>query len=256
MTIKAILFDLAGVLHEGARPLAGAVQAVEQARAAGLGVRFVTNTSRTTRRTLLGRLREMGFAVEEAEIFTAPLAARAYIETRGWRPFLLVHPDLEQEFADLDTHRPDTVVVGDAAEDFSYANLNLAFRLLMKGAPLIAIGTNRYFREADGLSLDAGPFVRALEYASGASAVVVGKPAQAFFFAAVQDLACKPEEVAMIGDDVAADVVGACQSGLYGYLVQTGKFQAGDENQVPGERARLVRDVGEAVAVILASRGA
>ncbi|NIQ96354.1 MAG: TIGR01458 family HAD-type hydrolase, partial [Desulfuromonadales bacterium] len=41
------------------------------------------------------------------------------------------------------------------AENFTYENLNAAFRLLLDGARLIAIGDNRYFKEEDGMSLDA-----------------------------------------------------------------------------------------------------
>ena len=39
----------------------------------------------------------------------------------------------------------------------------------------LALGVNpRYFAEADGLSLGPGPFVKALEYASGVEALVAG----------------------------------------------------------------------------------
>jgi FMN phosphatase YigB (HAD superfamily) len=66
-------------------------------------------------------------------------------------------------------------------------------------------------REAseDGLTLDAGPFVAALEYASGKTALVVGKPEPAFFEAALRDLGREAHEVAMVGDDAESDVAGA-----------------------------------------------
>jgi ribonucleotide monophosphatase NagD (HAD superfamily) len=40
---------------------------------------------------------------------------------------------------------------------------------------------NRFWQRADGLSLDVGPFVAALEYATGRQATVVGKPAGVSF---------------------------------------------------------------------------
>ena len=89
---------------------------------------------------------------------------------------MLVHPNLEEEFADVDREQPNAVVVGDAADVFSYRTLNEAFRILMDGGALIAMGTNRYFREQDGLSLDMGPFVEALRFASGVEPTVIGKP--------------------------------------------------------------------------------
>ena len=183
-------------------------------------------------------------------MFTATEALVAYLVRDRLRPFLLVHPNLDEEFKTLDRDRPNAVVVGDAAERFTYQRLNAAFRLLIDGAPLLAIATNRYFREADGLSLDAGPFVAALEYAAQAEAILFGKPAPAFFQAVLTDLGTSSAETLMIGDDVEADVNGALSLGLQAVLVRTGKYRAGDKRRI-GEGGHCVADVGEAVDAVL-----
>jgi phospholysine phosphohistidine inorganic pyrophosphate phosphatase len=138
----------------------------------------------------------------------------------------------------LTEDRPDHVLVGDLGEGFAYDRLNAAFRCLMDGAELIALQKNRYWRREDGLALDAGPFVAALEYASGKSATVVGKPEKGFFRLALEDLGLLPHEVAMVGDDAEADVAGAKRAGLKGVLVRTGKWTAERE----GGEADLVLD--------------
>lgn len=227
--IQGVLIDLSGVLYVDRDPVPGAVQALQRLRGAGLPVRFLTNTTRQTRQSLLGRLAGLGFAMDERELFTAPVAALQLVRRRGLRPCLLVHPDLRAEFQGIETRDPDAVVLGDAADAFSYAALNRAFRLLMDGAPLIAMGRNRYFKESDGLSLDLGPFVAALECASGAEAEITGKPARAFFETALADLGCAPEEAVMIGDDLPNDIGGAQALGLCGVLVRTGKYRSEDE---------------------------
>ena len=61
--------------------------------------------------------------------------------------------------------------MGDLGEQFGFAILNRAFRMVMDGAELIALQKNRFWLTADGLSLDAGPFVAAIEYASGIGGV-------------------------------------------------------------------------------------
>ena len=94
--------------------------------------------------------------------------------------------------------------------------------------PLVALGLTRYWRAEDGLRLDAGPFVRALEYAAGRTAVVLGKPDPAFYHSAVEDLDLEPDQVVMVGDDVRSDVEGAQRAGLTGVLVRTGKFSPSD----------------------------
>jgi HAD superfamily hydrolase (TIGR01458 family) len=95
----------------------------------------------------------------------------------------------------------------------------------MEGAELIALQKNRYWLKPDGLALDVGPFVAALEYATGQEAVVVGKPARAFFETVMATLSVPAERAAMAGDDVEADVGGALAAGLAGILVRTGKYR-------------------------------
>ena len=80
------------------------------------------------------------------------------------------------------------MIMGDLGEQFGFAILNRAFRLVMDGAELIALQKNRFWLTADGLSLDAGPFVAAIEYASGKEAFVVGKPSAGFFDSVLEDL--------------------------------------------------------------------
>ena len=82
----------------------------------------------------------------------------------------------------------DAVIMGDLGEQFGFAILNRAFRLVMEGAELVALQKNRFWLTADGLSLDAGPFVAAIEYASGKEAFVVGKPSAGFFDSVLEDL--------------------------------------------------------------------
>ena len=162
-----------------------------------------------------------------------------------------MHPDLLPEFEEFSTAEPNAVVLGDAGGALTYDGLNRAFRLLMEGGPLIAMGRNRYFREDSGLSLDAGPFTAALEYASGVKAEIVGKPDPEFFHLALSDIGCPPGEAVMIGDDVHDDVCGAVDAGLRGILVRTGKYRPGDERRLPAPVATVADDLAGAVEKIL-----
>jgi HAD superfamily hydrolase (TIGR01458 family) len=107
------------------------------------------------------------------------------------------------------------------------------FRRLTDGASLIAMHRNRYWMTADGLQMDAGAYVAALEYAAGVSATICGKPAQAYFEGALGSLGVMPERALMVGDDVTNDVVGAQLAGLTGVLVRTGKFRPSDLQHEP-----------------------
>ena len=72
-------------------------------------------------------------------------------------------------------------MIGGAEELLTYENMNKAFRMLMDGAILLATHTNLYWRTSEGLQLDSGPFVHALELATGQKAIVLGKAESRFF---------------------------------------------------------------------------
>ena len=76
-----------------------------------------------------------------------------------------------------------------------------------------------------GLTLDIGAFVTGLEYATGTTATVIGKPSEDFFRLAVEDMGISPDRAAMVGDDIISDVGGAQFAGMAGILVRTGKYR-------------------------------
>jgi HAD superfamily hydrolase (TIGR01458 family) len=231
MRVGGLLVDLDGTLYVGDEPVEGAREAVDKLKSSGLVLRYVTNTTRKRRREVSEHLHSLGFEVDEAEIFTPARAAVGLIGDRSCFPLVdeSLLEDLER--VTLSQYRPDYVLVGDLGAGFTYDRLNAAFRYLMDGAELLALQRNRYWRKDDGLSLDAGPFVAALEYASGKSATVIGKPEKSFFQRALEELGLEPNEVAMVGDDAEADVAGAQAAGLKGIQVKTGKYRPGTEGE-------------------------
>ena len=227
--VKGLLIDLDGTLYVGSQPVEGAREALASLKAGGLTIRYVTNTTRKPRRAVLENLASLGFEVEEAEIFTPAMAAAGLIRERTCFP--LVDESLIEDLGgvSITNDHPDFVLVGDLGEGFTYDRLNPAFRHLMEGAELVALQRNRYWRRDDGLALDAGPFVAALEYASGKRATVVGKPETEFFRLALDEMGLDPGEVAMVGDDAEADVAGGRAAGLKAVLVRTGKYRPGTD---------------------------
>jgi HAD superfamily hydrolase (TIGR01458 family) len=254
--IRGVLLDLAGVIYDGDHALPGALSAIDRLRRAGLSLRFVTNTTRMPKRKVLGRLAKLGLDIGEAELFTPAEAARNWLAANDCSPSLLVHPNLAEEF-DGEAGRPHlAVIIGDAGEDFDFARLNHAFRELIGGAPFIALAKNRSFKDDDGgLSLDAGAFVTALEFATGREALVLGKPSPAFFQAALASMNCAPESAVMVGDDAESDIAGALGAGLAAaVLVRTGKYRAGDETRFSPRPTATVADLSAAVDWIVAQR--
>ncbi|MBK1723147.1 TIGR01458 family HAD-type hydrolase [Thiocystis violacea] len=240
--IHAFLIDLDGVLYQENQPIPGSREAIMWIRARGIPHLFVTNTTSQPRRSLVEKLARMGIEVTADEILTPSVAAVEWLRTHAAGPVgLFVQDATKEDFADLVMVPPDAatavsaIVVGDYGEHWSFQALNQAFRWLM-GDPapqLVALGMTRYWRATDGLRLDTGPFVAALEYATGLKAMVVGKPARCFFEVALARVGATPQTACMVGDDVVSDIGGAQALGINGLLVKTGKFRPSDLDHSP-----------------------
>jgi HAD superfamily hydrolase (TIGR01458 family) len=179
---------------------------------------------------IVERLERLGFDVAAADVVTpAALAVRHCLRADRRRVALVMNESVKEDFAELEevASGAEAVIVGDLGSAFGYDVLNGAFRAVMDGAELVALQKNRFWLTPDGLSLDVGPFVAALEYATGHEAFVVGKPAAGFFATVLGELGVEPAAAVMIGDDVESDVGGALRAGLAGVLVRTGKYRAG-----------------------------
>jgi HAD superfamily hydrolase (TIGR01458 family) len=246
---NAFLIDIDGVLHVGPDPIEGAFDAIDALRERGIGFRLVTNTTSRSRRRVVERLVKIGFQIGEDDVLTpAGLALRRCAEQGYKRVALHVADALAEDFASLgvfDGDEPDAVILGDLGDGFTHQRMNRIFSQLDAGAELIALQRNRVWQSEDGLVLDAGPFVVALEYATGKDAVVTGKPSQAFFSAALAELGADPSAAAMIGDDLEADVGGALDAGLSGILVRTGKFRKDNLTESDVEPTLVIDSIAE-----------
>jgi len=227
--LGGILFDLDGVIYEGNRLIPGAVKTLKKIQAAGIPFRFITNTTRMTKNNLVGFLGGMGFSVGHESVFAAPHVAIEYCKLKGYKKIFLVVPDpeMKQDFSSfqLVDKNPDAIVLGDMGKLFTFNLLNRLFNEVINGSRLIAMHKNRYWKSARGLTVDLGAFIAALEYASGKSAAVMGKPNPNMFQLAVQSWNVPPDSIFMIGDDIEGDVCGAKNVGMKSVLVKTGKFR-------------------------------
>ncbi|AWW36622.1 HAD family hydrolase [Streptomyces sp. AS58] len=249
-SVRAVLIDIDGVLTVSWQPLPGTVEALRRIRDAGLPVALVTNTTSRTRASIARTLAGAGFPVAAEDILTAPAVTAAHLTAHlpRARCALLNHGDIAEDLdgitlvgldapdtaSDSDT-APDTasdaavdaVVVGGAGPEFGYEAMNAAFGHLQRGARLVAMHRNLYWRTDRGLQLDSGAFLAGLEAAAGTEAEVTGKPSPAFFEAALGHLgaaAGEAGEAVMVGDDIESDVLAAQRTGITGVLVRTGKY--------------------------------
>ena len=234
--MQAILFDLDGVFYVADQLIGGAIETLHWCDENHIPYLFITNTTSKPPQAIVEKLSGFGIETQVSKIISPPVAAVDWLRQRGMQRISLYMGEQTQSvfsgFQRVTSAEEPTeaVIVGDMGEGWSFDVMNRAFRQLMQEPPpcLIALGMTRYWRAPEGLRLDAGAYVTALQYASGIEPIVLGKPAQAFFDAAAQRLARHPDEVLMIGDDIKGDIDGAQQAGIPALLVRTGKFRPAD----------------------------
>ncbi len=222
------MLDLDGTVTEKGRLVPGVLDALGTLARKEIPFRIVTNTTSKPQSLILAHMRALGLELRPEQLITAPIIGREYLKSEGiTRCFPLLKSSLLEDLAPIEfvESSPQAVLVGDIGEDLTYAALNRAFRLILDGSAFITLARNRYFQGADGLCLDVGSIVAALEYATQAEAVLIGKPAPNFFRLACRSLGVPCESTVVIGDDLEADVAGAKAAGAGGVCVRTGKFR-------------------------------
>jgi HAD superfamily hydrolase (TIGR01450 family) len=269
--VRGFVLDADGVLVLKAAPLPGSAEALRVLESRGTPFRIVTNFSQLHRSSLGGWFAKGGLTVDPERIITAASATAAYTAaTYPDRPIVILSaPDAAREFDGQYVLGPDeasaaaegsvaAVVIGDAGDELSFGNVNLAFRLVRGGAELLAMHRNPWWHTPDGITIDAGAFVAALEFATGKRARTLGKPSPDVFRQAAaglqRDLGKRAPRsaFAMVGDDLDADVAAAKRVGLRGILVLSGKTTAAEADRASDEPGGARRRRPDGIAATLA----
>lgn len=239
-----ILCDLDGTMYSAGVTVDGAIEAVGELRELGCVIRFFTNTDSKSEAQLLAALAARGIEVRSGELFTPVTAARRMLDAAGAVNVLpVVSSILRETFAPFvrPAGGPVThVVVADTSDTLSYPLLDEAFRALRAGARLVALQRGRYFKRSDGDHIDTGAIVAALEYASGSTALVLGKPSPEFLRLAAQSAGAEPHAVWIVGDDATTDIAMGNAAGATTVQVRTGKYP---DQAVERETNRAVHEI-------------
>ncbi|MBI3859368.1 MAG: HAD-IIA family hydrolase [Thaumarchaeota archaeon] len=227
---RLFLFDLDGVFYKGkeTRTKIGGSRAVRSLREKGKKLFVLTNNSTDSVSTVHRRLVDFDIPVTRDEILTSGLLTAEYLRKKHGTVsyFLVGEKGLDSEMRRAGHTRTrgdkaDFVVVG-LDRSLTYGKLDQASRLVMEGSSLIATHTARLYMYRTGPAIATGPIVKAIEFATGRRAVVIGKPSPLMFRLALERGGCAKAEAVMIGDQVETDLEGARGAGIDSVLVRSG----------------------------------
>ena len=239
--MRGLLIDLDGVMYTGREAIPGSAGFLAAAREHGMPFLLVTNDSTASPQHVADRLRGMHMPVEAREIVTSAQAAAGYVRAHtpgSATPRVRLIGEAGLRAAALEQ---GLVLVEDGARDvdwliagldraFDYEKLTLATRSIRAGARFLATNADALLPIEGGEVIPgAGSIIAAIRTASAVEPIVVGKPQPGLFEHGLRRLGDPPPaQVAMIGDRLDTDVVGARRAGLRTILTLSGVTHAND----------------------------
>ena len=221
------LIDMDGVICKGNQLIPGADIFISRLQREGCPFLFLTNNSQRTRRDVSTKLKRMGIDVGEEHIFTCAMATARFLSRQKPRGTAYVIGEggllqaLHQNGYSIVDFEPDYVVVGEGRTMTSEA-LEVATRLVLGGAKLIATNMDPNCPTASGVRPGCGAIVSFLETSTGKKALSVGKPSPVMMRAARKQLNLAASQTVMIGDTMDTDIIGGVQMGYHTVLALSG----------------------------------
>lgn len=212
----ALFVDLDGVVYRGDQVIPTAPSTLDRIRASSVKLLFLTNNSARTPQQVADGMQKLGVPAQREEILTSALATAAMLRAEGAggssayvigeRGVLEALGEIGIAILDGEPETADLVVVGwDRGVD--YSKLKTASLLVERGARLIATNPDASFPASDGLWPGAGAILAAVTTTTGATPVIVGKPARPLFEAAAE--ATEAGRPLVVGDRLDTDIGGA-----------------------------------------------
>ena len=231
----SIFLDLDGVVYRGDQAVPGASEVLEQLRALGVPLLFLTNNSSRTPEQVATKLTGLGMRADPSEVLTSAMATAAMLRREsaaGQTAFVVGEQGVRDALSAAGIHlldgepdQADLVVVG-WDRSFDYAKLRTAALLVQRGARLVATNADATYPAPDGLWPGGGAILAAVTTATGATPTIVGKPARPLFEAAADATGARRPLV--VGDRLDTDVAGAEGVGWDCLLVLTGASRLED----------------------------
>jgi HAD superfamily hydrolase (TIGR01458 family) len=219
-----ILIDFDGVIRLGNNPTPDAGEFLNFILENNIPSYIISNSTLKTGKGITKFLVDNDLP-SEVLAMTATDATLHYVGEHYKKVSVYCVDEIKQLFSNyIDDENPEAIIIGDNGEQWDFQMMNEIFNKVFNGVEFVAMHKNKFWSPEGKLSLDAGAFINAIEYASGKTATLIGKPSPIYFQSALSLLGFpNGSDFLMIGDDIDTDIVGAQQAGGKGLLIYTGK---------------------------------
>jgi len=233
---RKLLIDLDGTILNSSDPINQSREFFESIESENIDFLVMTNSVKSPM-DIKKRLSKAGIEIPLLSIINPIIAINSYLRRNNINRAFIVGSDKEsiQVHATHDRFDPEVILFLDfEKENYSFSDLQVVFSLLQKGIPAISASGSPFYISGEQRILDTGAFVNLFESAHGGRIDIFGKPSEHYYKEAMNILDCYSDDILVIGDDWRTDAQGAIKAGFEAVLVKTGKYQNGDEANLPG----------------------
>jgi 4-nitrophenyl phosphatase len=232
--VRAVLFDMDGVIYVGKQPLPGVRELLSYLDATDRRWMFVTNNAGMTSAQFTAKLQDMGFAVPPERILGSSEATAQWLRTQvaqhGWPDGKVIVLGMEglraalcnQAFELTADPAAAAYAVAGIHTELTYRELSDVTLAIRAGARFIGTNGDRTLPSERGQVPGAGSILALLEAATDVKPIVIGKPNAPMFEIALQRLGVTPSQTLMVGDRYETDIAGAQTLGMTTAAVLTG----------------------------------
>ena len=231
--IRAVFFDMDGVIYVGQRLLPGVQAMLDYLTASGRRYLFVTNNATMTAVQFAEKLARLGLTVAPENILCSAEATAAWLANQirlGWpagKVIVMGQAGLRDAlrsagFELTDDPAAAAYAVAGAHFEVTYRELADAALAIRNGARFIGTNGDRTFPSERGLIPGAGSMLALLSAATDVQPIVIGKPHPPMFEIALARVGLRRDAVMMVGDRYDTDIAGAIELGMLTTAVLTG----------------------------------
>lgn len=223
--IKCVVFDLDGTVYFGKQLAPHALEMLAYARQRAGRIFFATNNSAKTPSEIYQRLRDRGIPLTPDEVITSSLLLTEYLlDKHLTRTITLGTASLKNFFRqhgiDPLSKQAQALVIG-YDPDATVRDLDPCLNYLPSDYLFVAANTERCYPVENGwLTPGAGALVKMAEFVLQKPAdVLIGKPSPVMLQWIARKLNLSPQQILMVGDQYASDIVMAEKFGAQALLI-------------------------------------
>ena len=246
--IDAFIFDAFGVLNLGDQLIAGADFALKELRSAGKEVRVLTNAASYDKAGAVKKFSNLGIRFDTQEIITSRDAAIKNLTPGLWGIISAADDKLDDLSFNYIRLKNDTKAY-DKVDGFlflstsdwnSQKQLFLKNSILKNDRPVIIANADLVAPRESGFTLEPGFYGHELIDLGASNVKFFGKPYPEVYSLVTKSLSGVPgEKIAMCGDSLHTDILGAAAQGWKTVLVTKDGLFSGFETQSYSEESGI-----------------